>query len=1022
MIPVKLTIEGLYSYQSRQVIDFTQLCDARIFGIFGSVGSGKSSILEAITFSIYGRTDRLNLSGDNRTYNMMNLRSSKLFIEFIFCDGRENNEYKAVVTGRRNSKRFEDIPKFDRSSYIKRDGEWSPLDAENALEKVIGLNYDNFKRTVIIPQGKFQEFLQLKDSERTAMMKELFNLDKFELSNKVVSVEKKTFEKLTNLRGKLEQLGEISPEQVDNLQKSYDEADKELKVLMSELELLRTRCNAADKLKEKSQRLNAVTEQLSALNSKKDEMDSKQKSLDEYIQCITIFKEILNRYKGKELEHRNSITEQQKLTELLTVSREKLNSINLQYDKAKADFDNRETLAEKQRELNRLLEARGKQKSVDDNQSRLKKGRDIVEKTEADKLQISKQLEIKRAELTELRKQRKDITVLSEINSWFKDNTQFNKQLDGVEKELKNLNADKEGKEQLYRDRFGNVFPDEVVPERNQFNDYVTVTQKQMSDDQKVIQNQYEHKLVEKELGVLANDLEDGKACPLCGSENHPVKWSADGFDIALKELIDKKNQLTNRIELVSNLRNEVNNIEYSLTEITKGISAKNRQIDEIKSAITDHSAKFIWTDYNRDDAVKVKEDIEKSKRTEEQITQLDKLIETEEKRYRDAEANLDKYRSGLEKIEREVQQLLTERDTLLKDIKVIDADSYIDNQQIEVDNRNFAERYKAIGELYESVTKERDKCVGSISKTEGQLQLLNDNIVKLKRNLDEIDTELKKLLGESNYNSNQEVEDVLNRNTDVKAVQQQIDSYTKTLFSLNAEKRTLSEDLDNNNYNEKEHQELSSQLKERDSIAQQKQRALGELFKELTSLKKDLETNRELVKDITALEKRHENIRLLKGLFKGSGFVNYVSSVHLQQLCVAANERFFKLTNQKLQLELTDDNKFSVRDFMNGGNVRNIKTLSGGQTFQAALSLALALSDNIQRYNGTGHNFFFLDEGFGSLDKKSLAMVFESLKSLRKENRVVGVISHIEEMQQEIGACLIVDNDEETGSSIRYN
>jgi exonuclease SbcC len=352
----------------------------------------------------------------------------------------------------------------------------------------------------------------------------------------------------------------------------------------------------------------------------------------------------------------------------------------------------------------------------------------------------------------------------------------------------------------------------------------------------------------------------------------------------------------------------------------------------------------------------------------------------------------------------------------------VIDADSYIDNQQIEVDNRNFAERYKAIGELYESVTKERDKCVGSISKTEGQLQLLNDNIVKLKRNLDEIDTELKKLLGESNYNSNQEVEDVLNRNTDVKAVQQQIDSYTKTLFSLNAEKRTLSEDLDNNNYNEKEHQELSSQLKERDSIAQQKQRALGELFKELTSLKKDLETNRELVKDITALEKRHENIRLLKGLFKGSGFVNYVSSVHLQQLCVAANERFFKLTNQKLQLELTDDNKFSVRDFMNGGNVRNIKTLSGGQTFQAALSLALALSDNIQRYNGTGHNFFFLDEGFGSLDKKSLAMVFESLKSLRKENRVVGVISHIEEMQQEIGACLIVDNDEETGSSIRYN
>ena len=66
MIPVQLTIQGLYSYQERQTIDFTRLTSANLFGIFGMVGSGKSSILEAITFAVYGRTDRLNLSGDNR--------------------------------------------------------------------------------------------------------------------------------------------------------------------------------------------------------------------------------------------------------------------------------------------------------------------------------------------------------------------------------------------------------------------------------------------------------------------------------------------------------------------------------------------------------------------------------------------------------------------------------------------------------------------------------------------------------------------------------------------------------------------------------------------------------------------------------------------------------------------------------------------------------------------------------------------------------------------------------------------
>jgi exonuclease SbcC len=103
----------------------------------------------------------------------------------------------------------------------------------------------------------------------------------------------------------------------------------------------------------------------------------------------------------------------------------------------------------------------------------------------------------------------------------------------------------------------------------------------------------------------------------------------------------------------------------------------------------------------------------------------------------------------------------------------------------------------------------------------------------------------------------------------------------------------------------------------------------------------------------------------------------------------------------------------------MNGGKTRNVKTLSGGQTFQAALSLALALADSIQKITESNQNFFFLDEGFGSLDKDSLSVVFDTLKSLRKESRIVGVISHVEEMQDEIDVHLRIENHEEQGSLI---
>ena len=173
------------------------------------------------------------------------------------------------------------------------------------------------------------------------------------------------------------------------------------------------------------------------------------------------------------------------------------------------------------------------------------------------------------------------------------------------------------------------------------------------------------------------------------------------------------------------------------------------------------------------------------------------------------------------------------------------------------------------------------------------------------------------------------------------------------------------------------------------------------------------------LRKELEQLELRAENIKTMKSLFKASGFVNYISSVYLQNLCNAANDRFFQLTRQKLSLEITPDNNFQVRDFMNGGKVRNVKTLSGGQTFQAALSLALSLADNIQKITESNQNFFFLDEGFGSLDKESLNIVFDTLKSLRKESRIVGVISHVEEMQQEIDVHLRIENNEEKGSLI---
>ena len=193
--------------------------------------------------------------------------------------------------------------------------------------------------------------------------------------------------------------------------------------------------------------------------------------------------------------------------------------------------------------------------------------------------------------------------------------------------------------------------------------------------------------------------------------------------------------------------------------------------------------------------------------------------------------------------------------------------------------------------------------------------------------------------------------------------------------------------------------------------------------------LQEDIKTFTQKLADKTALlkifaqtENRESNLRELDRLFQGKGFVKYVSSIYLRELCNTANLRFMKLTKNSLSLEIDEDNTFWVVDYLNGGKKRLLKTLSGGQTFQASLCLALALAEKVKALNQADQSFFFLDEGFGALDRNALRVVFETLKSLRHENRIVGIISHVEELQQEIGVYAQIELDPERGSQIRYS
>ncbi len=1020
MIPIQLTIKGLYSYQEKQTIDFTKLTAAGLFGIFGTVGSGKSSILEAITFAVYGRTDRLNLSGDNRYYNMMNLKSNELLIDFIFETGKEQSAYRATVKGKRNSKKFEDVKALERSAYKKEGKEWRPIENE-ALEQAIGLSYDNFKRTIIIPQGQFQEFLQLGNKDRTQMMKELFNLGKFEFYYKVASLESKNNERKQNVEGQLKQLGDIDPEQSTIYQAKLTKLEEEIKEQNLKLAENQQVEEQLRKLQELTQKKIAAEKEQTKLQEKEFEFQALEKKIISYEQCVFRFKhllDLLNENRRKQEEREKQIrfdTEKLKLEEIEIEQLEKL------LRELKPAYEKREELKKKAEELSRLLQMKKLEETIANEKIRFGKGKEVLNDTvqqlgklKTEKLQLEGTIKEKRSKIP-------DLELLSTIRAWFIQKNNLDRLLPEIEKEIgKYVQQEKEIREEFSQILTAPVF--EGLPKDADYKtciQHLKVETQKIKEKQKAINEQESHFKVRTQLKTYAEELEEGKPCPLCGSVHHPELFKTEDINDALAELTAKQKVFELQLEQISELNNRLNLLDNQHRTVQQNKKEKINKKKEQLQQIATHAERFIWEKYREEK--ELDEAFRDAKRIQGELKEHEKTLESATNKLTVEEKNKERYQAELEKIDKSLTVHQTELKTTSDQLLLISPEDYSQMavERIEQEKTGLLNEYNRIEKEFtekstslQNRNKQKDILDGSLKTNCRELEQDQETIATLKKRVDE-------QLTESSFQSVDEVVQILSQPIDADAEKQKIDQFKGRLLRIKTTLEQLQSEIGERKYDAESHKNRISEialLKEQITQRNQEQGKTAELLKKL---QKDLETQVLLQKQLEKLELRAENIKTMKSLFKASGFVNYISSVYLQNLCNAANDRFFQLTRQKLSLEITPDNNFQVRDFMNGGKIRSVKTLSGGQTFQAALSLALALADNIQKITESNQNFFFLDEGFGSLDKESLNIVFDTLKSLRKENRIVGVISHVEEMQQEIDVHLRIENQVEKGSII---
>lgn len=1009
MIPIQLTLEGLYSYQERQKIDFENLTQAGLFGIFGSVGSGKSSILEAISFALYGETERLN-SRDKRAYNMMNLKSNRSFIEFDFINF-ENRKFRATREFKRNSKNFEDIKSPSVTFYEWKNENWIPLETSNA-EAIVGLSYANFKRTIIIPQGQFKEFLELGATERTNMMKEIFGLQRFDLQQNVSILNAKNRSELDQLEGQLKGFEEINEEQI-SMQKDHLKTEKaKLEEKQKAFDKVNQQYQNLKNLKTDFETLKQKKADFQKLNEQKTEVDILEQKTEKYDQVFRFFNLILNEKSKleKEIENQKKAKKNQDL--FLQQTQKEFDIVKQNLEEIQPKFEKLNETKTQENDLGLILQMLKFSEEVKVLKTRSEKGSEKVKEVEEHQKSIQTKIEVLNKNLDELKPKKLDSNLLLNVGNWFSDKKKLTESLDQQNKKTKDKKSEI------------NTVSEELkafqINPKTFKNDFRLQTET-LENQRETLSEKMKNLEVQQKLAHFASELHDGKSCPLCGSLEHPNIVEFNDVNSELQEILNEIEKIETKKTEIQRKVSEIEKILDRKKIFEEQLKTETEAFNQIQKNIENHLQNFIWNDFQAENENDFEEKRKQSFAIEKQIEEISKNLQNEQKSLGKERENLEKYKKALEEFTLDEAKKEEQIKTNENNLKLLQWSDFKENNysETEILYQNLSKSNLETEENHQKLIQKEKEISPKLAEQKTVVNQLEKRIYELENEIAENKNLLEKALGEQNFSQIEEVLQILAQEINVQEIRAQIQDFRVGFGSLKDSVSELEAKLKDFSFNEEEFSATENQFRSFESDLKTVNDSVVKIAAEIERLEKEFKKKEDLLKQHSQLEKRAENLKIMTNLFKGAGFVQFVSSIYLRQLCDHANVRFHRMTRNQLSLQLNENNDFEIIDYLNEGRSRSVKTLSGGQAFQVSLSLALALAESVQSNAKAEKNFFFIDEGFGTQDLESVNVVFETLMNLQKENRIVGIISHVEELKEKIPTALNIIKDEERGSLI---
>lgn len=1133
MKPLLLKISGLNSFLEEQTIDFEKLTKRGIFGIFGPTGSGKSSVLDALTLALYGKIVR-------GTKEFINEDCDKAYIYFKFAIKSGQNE-KIYVVERLYKKNDDKTANASKVRlYLIENNENIPIaekvnTVNKTIEDIIGLSFDNFTRSVILPQGKFSEFLKLKGKERREMFEKIFHLEKYgkDMEERLSIKNKDNINKLSDIESKISVYGDVSNDKFEELIESIKKLEERKNIVSECHNKLIKKYDESKILFDNITELNKYNNEIEILENKKSDIDLKRKEVVKMQKALEI-KPYIDAFKKSELNLKN-------INDDFYNTEQKYNKAKIEYENIKTEYENIKTeydikmpkLISKKAVIEQMVNIYLSVQS--DEKEREKLREDYKQKNsnlELQKNNLEKNKKLKEIEENNILKYKEIInksTVSSDyrekilkIYNLFQDINNIKKENNELNLKYNSYKSEKENKQKLYselqrnfdkkEEEYKNIILAISENEKNKVSErdisniencikLKETREKLLSENEKLKEqkeelllskenSEKEKKELEKEIKnwetsnmayILSQVLNEGEICPVCGSKNHPKKAEAINqkiIDVAKEKLIISEKQfndinneyervkilLKRNLEDIENnyndiisinkeyLEEDINNIKIKLNDILEKYNTYNENniklpktekklsselyeiktnIAELKKDIDHYNDRIsecdnaIQNNKNKIDIIKNQlsdindkfNNIEEVENEKEYILKLDFEREQANSNREKSEINLkeiseicDITEKNISKINNEITKIITEG---------------TEKKRIIDENKKRIEEVCG-NETPENILKETNSIIKYMNdtelnkkslkdKAENNERIIKDELIKiesvkkqLEKEVPEYKQKAENKVLENNFDS---IDDALywyRTKEFIDNINYEINSFDNSLLQLKTKTDVLNEKIQGRNITFEELQNIKNSKENYENEEKEIEKNIAVSKSNAENMKEQIKSVENLRLEESKLKKEKDTITSLMKVMKGKKFVEYIATYQLSYITEEASQRLSQITSGRYSLELSDS-EFVIKDNFNGGSIRDTNTLSGGEVFLTSFSLSLALSSKIQMANNAPLEFFFLDEGFGTLDSSLIDIVMSSLERLHEEHLNVGIITHVEELKERMPVKLVV-------------